>query len=88
MYPHEISQNFVYLLTCITNHCCQLFSAIIFPKTNVLHFLTFRFDATGLRRTKVILQVIMGRKVFHNSIPTIRIQALCNGVGLKKINSF
>lgn len=56
------------------------FSAIIFPKTNVLYFVTSRFDVTGLRRTKAILQVIMGCKVFHNAIPTIRIQVLCKGL--------
>lgn len=77
MYPHEISQDFVSLLTYSRNHCCQLFSEIIFPKINVLHLMTFRFDVTHLRRMKVILQVMVGCKVFHNSTSTLRIEALC-----------
>lgn len=67
----------------ITDASCFLPS--FFPKKNVLHFVTFRFDASGLRRTKVILQVIMGCKSFHNSLPAKESPL---SVGLKKIKWF
>lgn len=42
--------------------------------------MAFRFDVTHLRRMKVILQVMVGCNVFHNSTSTIRIEALCKEV--------